>query len=419
MIFSKFRSKGMNQSRKSKTTWIDTQNRVIIACLVLVITGILSTAPAISATSSSSETTTTSDESSTPAAPPEEAQGGAGGEEEVEVVEGGEEDGGPTGDQDDTTTNVTVTETPLPTEPGPLVGPNATAAPQGIQNESATVGTTPLGPISNQTMNQTLNIPLQNTTASREIAETIGELHNQGLAELQRIDNETQGNDTKETELILQNLTQENLLTPSESQDVERIFQLLSPNNNNLTNAVDLINSLSSINNQLIEENASPLAIALSDIAVSSAQYWSDQELGNATTGGTGPSTEREIKFCDDHPRFCKIIWKDILGCGKGLLDREDPDWEDCLRGAIDGSLGASQATLPTSSEPSQPGSTESVIGSNATTTPSSEDEQSDAGGAPQETTTTERARPPIGSPTNCTFPPCPGEEEPSSPLTE
>jgi hypothetical protein len=56
-------------------------------------------------------------------------------------------------------------------------------------------------------------------------------------------------------------------------------------------------------------------------------------------------------------------------------------------------------------------GSTESVIASNATT-PSLKDEQSGTAGTPQEDSTTEQSRRPIGPPTNCTFPPCPGEEE-------
>jgi hypothetical protein len=381
--------------------------------IALATTWILLTPPIILGTSLASATTAAEDTLATPITPAEEPSPEQPPQDETPITE--EPTGGlpPEDTPEPIEPGATTGDVP-PAETGPLILPNTTLQ-DPIRNETGT-GIPIANQTSNRTLvtNQTIDVTLQNTPENRQLATTIGDLHNQRLAELLRIENETQGNDTKEAELLLQNLTEENLVTPSESQDLDMIVQLLSDNNNQ-TNTADLINSLSSINNQLTEENASPVAIALSDIALSSAQYWSDKLDG--PTGDTGPGTESTIKFCDKHPKFCKVVGADLWGCAKGLAGSGNPNLGDCLGGAVDESADAASSVTstipPTSSEPAEPGSTESVIGPNATTPTLEDDDQSGTAGTPQEdSTTAEQSRRPIGPPTNCTFPPCPGEEE-------
>jgi hypothetical protein len=408
----------LNKSKKREKEATNIHYKAWIAYMTIIaITWILLITPVILGTSIASATTTAEDDSpttpTTPTEEPEELEPSPAEPPEDETTVTEEPTGGlpPEVTPEPMEPGATTGDVP-PAETGPLMLPNATLQ-DTIRNETGT-GISVANQTSNQTLvtNQTIDVTLQNTPENRQLATTIGDLHNQRLAELLRIENETQGNDTKEAELLLQNLTEENLVTPSESQDLDMIVQLLSDNNNQ-TNTADLINSLSSINNQLTEENASPAAIALSDIALSSAQYWSDKLDG--PTGDTGPGTESTIKFCVKHPKFCKVVGADIGGCAKGLAGSDNPDLGDCLGGAVDESVDAASSvtatTPPTSSEPAEVGSTESVIGSNATTSNLEDEDQSGTAGTPQDSTT-EQSRRPIGPPTNCTFPPCPGEEE-------
>jgi hypothetical protein len=130
-------------------------------------------------------------------------------------------------------------------------------------------------------------------------------LHNQVLVTLEKLDNETQGNKTRAAELVLRNVTEENLVTVDEAQDLEMILQLM--NDNQITPS-DLINRFSSIRNQLIEENASPLAIAISSVALSSTQYWYDKYLRDF-----GPISP--IEQCNaDCKRYIRIAIADVEG---------------------------------------------------------------------------------------------------------
>lgn len=108
----------MNRLHKSKKIWIGTQNRIIIACLVLAIAGIVSTAPAISATSSENAT---SEESS----------------RTQEFLQ--QEDGGPA--QDQGTTDGGATETPSTVGPAPS-GPTGVSNATGVAvGQNATTNT--------------------------------------------------------------------------------------------------------------------------------------------------------------------------------------------------------------------------------------------------------------------------------------
>jgi hypothetical protein len=231
-------------------------------------------------------------------------------------------------------------------------------------------------------------------------------LHNEALANLESLNAQAQGNKTRAAQLVLQNLTAENLVTPSESQQLGTIIQLLK---NNQTSTSDLVSQLSSIHNQLVEQNASSLAIAISGIAQSSAEYWA-----NKTVGDLGQSRAQKS--------IGGVVWADLTGCLDGIgaagffgiLTGPEGEALACGIGSYisSSSEGGPIAQPPSggrlgTSVPAEPGSAGSIIGSNATTTASEEDQSSAA-------TVGQRTGRIIRPPMECYYPPCPGEEDQS-----
>lgn len=255
----------MTLFKKNKKDRVDIYYKASIAYMaIFAITWILLTTPIILGTSIASATTTTEDDSpTTPTTPTEEPEQEPSPAEppaaEITITE------------EPTTPTTEEPTTPTTEEPSP-------AEPLGI------TGTIGANQTVNQTVaaNQTVNATLQNTPENRQLAATTGEIYDQVAAGLENLNEEAHGNVTRAAELSLQNLVQRNALTPQESQQMETIIQLL---NSNQTDTTDLINKLSSIHNQLMEQNASPLAIAISDIAQSSAEYWSNKTADNGQGG--------------------------------------------------------------------------------------------------------------------------------------